>query len=59
MRFLSKRAEDIRLRSLYRDFAMRGEHGLGPDAVKGLVGPDCTYHLYRNVLDKPGRSRKR
>jgi len=47
--FARGKAEEIRLRTLYRMFVIRGGGGVAPDAVRGLVGPDCAYHLYRNL----------
>ncbi len=45
-------AEEIRLRALYRRLALRGGRSfkrLPVSALKGLVGPDCAYHLYGSV----------
>jgi hypothetical protein len=51
---LSKRkAEEIRIRALYRDLVLKkrivlsGEKGRA--CLMKLVGPDCAYHLYRNL----------
>jgi hypothetical protein len=57
-RFFNLKAEEMRLRSLYRDLAMREQHGLAINALRGLVGPDCAYHLYRNIGDGPERPGK-
>ena len=49
------KAEEVRLRALYRRLAMRGGRGfdrLPVSALKGLVGPDCAYHLYGGVSGK-------
>jgi hypothetical protein len=45
-----RKAEEIRLRALYRDMVLRkglvlsGEKGRA--SLMKLVGPDCAYHLY-------------
>jgi hypothetical protein len=44
--FVKRKAQEMRLRALYRKFAMRGGRSFSIDAVRGLVGPDCAYHLY-------------
>ncbi|MDA8156716.1 MAG: hypothetical protein M0Z52_09760 [Actinomycetota bacterium] len=52
----SDRAEEIRLRYIYRKLAMT-ENGrrLSIDALKSLIGPDCAYHLY----GRSGRTSKK
>ncbi len=45
--FLNPRAEELRVRYLYRDLILRGRLRLPPEAAVPLVGPDCAYHLYR------------
>lgn len=49
-KFQNMKAEEMRLRSLYRRMAVRGAvRPAGPSARAGLVrlvGPDCAYHLY-------------
>lgn len=52
-----QKAEEIRLRALYRRLAMRGGRSfsrLPLSALKGLVGPDCAYHLYGSVPSLSG-----
>ena len=50
-----QKAEEVRLRALYRRLAMRANRDGGVfsrlpiSALKGLVGPDCAYHLYCGV----------
>ena len=47
-----QKAEEVRLRALYRRLALRGGRSfkrLPVSALKGLVGPDCAYHLYGSV----------
>jgi len=53
---LSSRAEEIRLRYLYRDLVLRGRLRLPLEAAKKLVGPDCAYHLYSRRTPFPGRT---
>jgi hypothetical protein len=46
-RFSSHKAEEMRLRALYRERAMRGQlKGLPLKALRTFTGPDCAYHLY-------------
>lgn len=53
-KFTSRRAEEVRLRALYRRAAMRGElKGLTLGAIRSLVGPDCAYHLYGSLESSP------
>jgi hypothetical protein len=57
-KFQNGKAEEMRLRSLYRDMALRGlARPSGPSSRAGLVrlvGPDCAYHLYGYA---PGKAR--
>lgn len=46
---ISERAEEIRLRYLYRNLILRGSATVSPESARGLVGPDCAYHLYAHV----------
>ncbi len=45
-------SEDIRLRYLYRDMILRGKVSLSFESAKGLVGPDCAFHLYSLIGKK-------
>ncbi len=47
-------SEEIRLRYLYRDLILRGKVRLSLESAKGLVGPDCAFHLY-SVIGKKGQ----
>ena len=47
MTMASPRAEEVRLRYLYRSLILRGRLRLPLEAARPLVGPDCAYHLYR------------
>lgn len=40
------KAEEIRIRYLYRDLVLRGKVKLPFAAARKTVGPDCAYHLY-------------
>jgi hypothetical protein len=42
----NSKAEEIRLRYLYRDLILRGNTRLPFDAARKIIGPDCAYHLY-------------
>lgn len=46
-KFSNPKAEEMRLRALYREYALKGLTRLSLEALKPLVGPDCAYHLYR------------
>jgi len=39
-------AEEVRLRYLYRRLVLNGGSRLTLESARGLVGPDCAYHLY-------------
>lgn len=47
-------AEEMRLRGLYRKLILDCIVKLPYASLKGLVGPDCAYHLYR--FDSAGKS---
>lgn len=53
--FDNPRAEEVRLRHLYRSLVLRGRLRLPREAAAALVGPDCAYHLYRSVPAAGGR----
>jgi hypothetical protein len=40
------RAEEIRIRYLYRHLILRGKVKVSFETARRLVGPDCAYHLY-------------
>jgi hypothetical protein len=44
--FENPRAEEARLRYLYRNLILRGRLRLPREAALPLVGPDCAFHLY-------------
>lgn len=52
-RFQNPKAEAMKLRSLYRDAALRGALRITGDgslqAIRLLIGPDCAYHFYRGM----------
>ncbi|MGD0887070.1 MAG: hypothetical protein ABSA46_19685 [Thermodesulfovibrionales bacterium] len=43
---MHEKAEEIRLRYLYRELVLRRKIWLPLEAAVKLVGPDCAYHLY-------------
>lgn len=43
---MDDRAEEIRLRYLYRRAILRGQVRVPLESAKKLVGPDCAFHLY-------------
>ncbi len=43
---MNSKAEEIRLRYLYRTLILKGEIRLPFEAAKRLIGPDCAFHLY-------------
>jgi len=56
---MSIASEEIRLRYLYKRLVLDGKIKLSLEAAKGLVGPDCAYHLYPAVyLKKKKRGAK-
>ncbi len=44
---MKPRAEEVRIRYLYRTLILKGRLRLPPEAARALLGPDCAYHLYR------------
>ncbi len=42
---MNPKAEEIRIRYLYRTLILRGQLQLPLQAAIPLVGPDCAYHL--------------
>ena len=55
MKFRNPRAEEMRLRALYRRQALVGRMRLPLVALRAFVGPDCAYHLYRHAVKDGGR----
>ncbi len=51
--FENPRAEEARLRYLYRSLILRGQIRLPREAALPLVGPDCAYHLYQGAEKPP------
>ncbi len=50
-------AEETRIRQFYRDLILQGRIRLSLEAARGLVGPDCAYHLYMRI--RPQRTGRR
>jgi hypothetical protein len=42
----NKKAEEMRLRYLYRNLILRKRLRLPLKAALKIIGPDCAYHLY-------------
>ncbi len=56
---MNNTSEEIRLRYRYRDLILRGKITLSLEAAKGLVGPDCAFHLYSVIgVKKKNRETK-
>lgn len=47
---MNRKAEEARIRYLYRDLVLRGKIKLPFRAAVKLIGPDCAYHLY-SIMD--------
>jgi hypothetical protein len=45
----SEKAEQIRLKYLYRTLVIRGKLDINYRTAVKLVGPDCAYHLYPTI----------
>jgi hypothetical protein len=43
---VNSKAEEIRIRYLYRDLVLRRKIRLPLEGAMNIVGPDCAYHLY-------------
>ncbi len=46
---MNNRAEEIRLRHLYRKLILMGKAKVSFESARRLVGPDCAFHLYGTV----------
>ena len=46
---MNEKAEEIRIRYLYRNLVLRNRLRLPLEAAVKLVGPDCAYHLYSDL----------
>jgi len=51
------KAEEIRIRYLYRHLILRGKVTVSFESARRLVGPDCAYHLY-SVMDLKKRKKR-
>jgi len=57
---MGRTGEEIRIRYLYRSLILRGKVVLSLEAARGLIGPDCAYHLYSLMGGKKaGKDAKR
>jgi hypothetical protein len=52
-KYLSNKAEEMRLKSVYRKYAMREGVPHSSESLRTLIGPDGAYHLYRNFKGDP------
>ena len=46
---MNEKAEEIRIRYLYRDLVLRKQVRLPLEAAVKIIGPDCAYHLYSDL----------
>ncbi len=53
------RSEEIRLRYLYRNLILNGKTRLSLESARGLVGPDCAFHLYGVIASGNKHLKKR
>ncbi len=49
---MNSRAEEIRLRHVYRKMILMGKAKISFESARRLVGPDCAFHLYGAVTLK-------
>ena len=56
---MNAKAEEIRIRYLYRDLLLRGKLRLPFEAAVRIIGPDCAYHLYSGMVSKKKQVRDR
>jgi hypothetical protein len=50
---------EIRRRYLYRTLVIRGRVRISAESARGLIGPDCAYHLYSLPHPASGKNKKR
>ncbi len=53
---MNRKAEEIRIRYLYRDLVLKRKIRLPLEGAVRLVGPDCAYHLYSVVEMKKNKN---
>ncbi len=51
-------SEEIRIRQFYRDLILHGKVNISLASARGLVGPDCAYHLYTRIRPKRTRGKR-
>lgn len=51
---MDSRSELIRKKYLYRKLILSKKISLPLDAARGMVGPDCAYHLYSQFIPEKG-----
>jgi len=55
---ITLKADEIRIRYLYRNLILRGTVKISFESARRLVGPDCAYHLYSMMGLKKRRTRE-
>jgi hypothetical protein len=55
---MTNKAEEIRIRYLYRDLVLRKKIRLPLEGALKIVGPDCAYHLYSVQEQEPKKKRR-
>ncbi len=55
---MNAKSEEIRLRYAYRNLVLSGKVRLSFESARGLIGPDCAYHLYGMITSARKASRK-
>jgi len=48
---MKPKAEQIRIRYLYRRMILNGEIKVHRHTARKLIGPDCAYHLYGRLTE--------
>jgi hypothetical protein len=54
---MNTKADEIRIRYLYRHLILRGMAKVSFESARRLVGPDCAYHLYSAMGLKKRKTR--
>ena len=53
---MNRKAEEIRIRYLYRDLILKRKIKLPFKAAVKIIGPDCAYHLYAVTSPQENKS---
>jgi len=54
---MKAKADEIRIRYLYRHLILRGMVKVSLESARRLIGPDCAYHLYSVMGRKKRKTR--